>query len=260
MTRRFLTGQLAPLYRPLPHNLKIYDGPSALNGERIFVIATASNSNRKIGKMVQLWIIPAESPIEAVRSGRDAAVCGDCVHRGDGHGKQRTCYVEWWRSVANIWQGHIHAEHVDPFQFARITAGLQLRIGAYGDPMAVPVDVWEPMLLTAGGWTAYTHQWKKVGFDRGAWKSWCMASVDSEAEQREAVARGWRTFRVRAVHGPFDTYKEVICPHESTDGVVQCDDCSLCRGTSRSAKSIVVTVHGKPGVKWFRNREEAVHA
>lgn len=247
------TGELAPTFTLLPHNLKIYDGPSQLTGDRILVIATAKSSNRKIGRMLQLWIIPAESPIDAVYSGRDAAVCGDCSLRGDGHGHQRICYVEWWRSVSNIWQSHPKAERVDPGQFARIAQGMQLRIGAYGDPVAVPPRVWEPALQTAAGWTAYTHQWKRP-IARSHFQPWCMASVDSEAERRQAVADGWRTFRVQGVGGTAVLGTEVVCPHE-VDATIQCAGCSLCRGASRPAKSIVVTVHSRPGVKWFSKRE-----
>jgi hypothetical protein len=244
------TGVLAPTYRPIAHNVKLYDGPSQLTGDRIFVIATAANSNRKIGPMLQLWILPAESPIEAVRSGRDAAVCGDCQLRGDGHGKERVCYVEWWRSVSNIWQGHPKAERVDEVQFARLAAGLQLRIGAYGDPAAVPMRVWTPMLASAAGWTAYTHQWRRLGDE---FRRWCMASVDSEDEARHARALGWRTFRVRGIGSILDGAAEVICPHEF-DNEIKCASCSLCRGAARPAKSVVVTVHGRAGVKWFGRR------
>jgi hypothetical protein len=63
--------------------------------------------------MLQLWIIPAISPIEAVRTGRDAAVCGDCKFRGDGAGNERTCYVEYFRSVENIWQSQRRADRTD---------------------------------------------------------------------------------------------------------------------------------------------------
>jgi hypothetical protein len=224
-----------------------YDGPSQLTGDRIFfVIATARNANRKIGQMLQLWIIPAISPIDAVRSGADAAVCGDCALRGDGHGHGRVCYVEWWRSVSNIWQGHWRAERMTPDQFARVATGLQLRIGAYGDPVAVPLDVWRPMLSTAGGWTAYTHQWRRA--DALPYAEWCMASVDSNEQRLDARARGWRTFRVRVPDG--DVYGEVVCPHEMNPNV-KCANCELCRGNSRQAKSIAVTVHSRAGVKWF---------
>lgn len=159
------------------------------------------------------------------------------------------CYVEWWRSVSNIWQGHARAERMDHEQFARLAVGLQLRVGAYGDPFAVPVSVWQPIIMAAAGWTAYTHQWRRPGAHEG-YSAWCMASVDSDVERLDAQAAGWRTFRVRAPGERYDIASEVVCPHE-VDESIKCAGCSLCRGSRRRAKSIVVTVHGKSGVKWF---------
>jgi hypothetical protein len=245
----------AELYQLLPHSVKIYDGPSLFTGERIFVIAAAKSQNRKIGRMLQLWVIPAMSPIEAVKTGRDEAVCGDCKLRGDGQGKQRACYVEWWRSVANIHFAHERAERIDEHQFARLARGEQLRITAYGDPAAVPARIWEPMLETAAGWTAYTHQWRRESAQ--PLKRWCMASVDSEDEQHAAQAHGWRTFRIReSSTAGIDPAREVVCPHE-VDAEIKCASCSLCRGAARPAKSIVVTVHGQQA-KWFKREEATV--
>lgn len=235
------------VYKPLPRNVVFYEGPSQLNGERILGVVTHKSTNPKIGRMVQAWIIPATSPIAAVKSGADAAVCGDCKLRGQNW-KGRSCYV-WMPGVDNIWQSIQKADrtdHLTPAQLASRVDGLQLRIGAYGDPVAVPLDVWQPLLAVAGGWTAYTHQHRSPKAE--GFKSWCMASVDSVEEQREASERGWRTFRVRPEGGPFSV-REIICPHEQ-DEHVQCANCSLCRGAARAAKHIVVTVHGQ-GRKWF---------
>lgn len=238
------------IYRPIARNVLFYDGPSRLTGDRIFVVATAQNGNRKIGPMLQFWIIPAISPIAAVRSGRDAAVCGDCRLRGDrGHG--RVCYVEYFRAVENIWQSQRRADRTERIpveDFAPRIAGLQLRIGAYGDPVAVPLAIWQPLLAVARGWTAYTHQHRRDDLTDG-FKPWCMASVDTDAEQLEAAARGWRTFRVRPAGGAVAA-SEVVCPHEQ-NAAIQCAGCSLCRGAARQAKHVVVTVHGRGGVKHF---------
>lgn len=231
------------VYKPFPRNVLLYDGPSQLTGARILVIAGAQNGNRKIGHMAQLWIIPAISPIAAVRSGADDAVCGDCKLRGDGNGKGRACYVEWWRAVENIWQARGKAIEMRPQQFARVNGGLQLRIGAYGDPVAVPQHVWRPLLDTAAGWTAYTHQWRRP--DAAEYRAWCMASVDTEDERQQAAALGWRTFRIRATSAdPIDA-GEVICPASNEAGHrAVCASCELCRGTSRKAKSVVIAAHG----------------
>lgn len=235
------------VYKPLPRNVVFYDGPSQLNGERILGVVTHKSTNPKIGRMVQAWIIPATSPIAAVKSGADAAVCGDCKLRGE-RWKGRSCYV-WIPGVDNIWQSIQKADrtdHLTPGQLASRIDGLQLRIGAYGDPVAVPLSVWRPLLDVAAGWTAYTHQHRIAAAK--PFRSWCMASVDTEAEQRDAEARGWRTFRVRSDGAPLER-GEIVCPHEQ-DEAVQCANCSLCRGAARPAKSIVVTVHGQ-GRKWF---------
>jgi hypothetical protein len=240
----------AEIYRPLRRNIVFYDGPSGLTGDRILGIATARNGNRKIGRMLQLWILPAISPIEAIRTGRDNAVCGNCPLRGQ-LGAKRACYVEYWRSPENIWQSQLRPDRTDRLSieaFANRVTGLQLRIGAYGDPVAIPLDVWRPLLAVAGGWTAYTHQWRRHDLTAG-FREWCMASVDTEAEQLEASRNGWRTFRVRPVGGLI-RLNEVVCPHEK-DERIKCADCSLCRGAGRVAKNVVVTVHGRGGRKYF---------
>jgi hypothetical protein len=232
------------VYKPIGRqNLVLYDGPSMLNGERILVIATAQNGNRKIGAMLQLWIIPAISPIAAVKSGADASVCGDCKMRGDGHGRQRSCYVEWWRAVENIWQNWAKGKTrpISPQVFATAFPRLQLRIGAYGDPVAVPLEVWQWLLCTAAGWTAYTHQWRRAP---AGFKGWCMASVESLEEQQAAAALGWRTYRAR-LQGEPALATEAVCPASEEGGhKALCAGCSLCRGLSRPAKHVTILAHG----------------
>jgi hypothetical protein len=240
--KKVVSWKAARVYWPFRKNLCLYDGPSKLNGDRILVIATAQNGNRKIGDMAQLWIIPAMPTIEAVKSGADFAVCGDCKMRGDGFGRQRSCYVEWWRAVANIQQSWANGRtlNISPLEFATQHGGLQLRIGAYGDPVAVPLDVWEVLLSTAAGWTAYTHQWSRqpAGF-----QSWCMASADSEEEQRQAAALGWRTYRDRLPAEPL-LDGEIMCPASKEAGHrTVCAKCELCRGQSRAAKHVAIIAH-----------------
>ena len=236
------------VYRPIGRrNLVLYDGPSRLNGERILVIATAQNGNRKIGEMLQIWILPAISPIAAVKTGADSAVCGDCKMRGDGLGKQRSCYVEWWRAVENIWQNWSKgkAAYCTPRDFAERYPGLQLRVGAYGDPVAVPMDVWTPLLATAGGWTSYTHQWRRAGTD---YRNFCMASVDTLEEYHAARVDGWRTFRVLTA-GELPIHTELYCPASYEGGNrALCAQCELCRGNDRPAKNIAIVAHSNGAV------------
>lgn len=209
-------------------------------GDPIYAIATAQNGNRKIGPMLQVYIIPGGSPLAALKSGKDAAVCGDCAMRGD-HGQRRACYV-YMPGVDNIWQARHKAAKLTPAEFAKLVAGLQLRIGAYGDPVAVPLDVWMPMLDTAAGWTAYSHAWRRPHAQ--PYRAWCMASVDSEAEQQQACRLGWRTFRVRGSAIAPVGVNEVVCPASEEGGHrTVCANCELCRGRSReSAESLAAAL------------------
>lgn len=242
----------------IPQNVRIWEGPSAFDGEPILVIASGRTSNRKIGAMVQIWILRADlDPIAAAKVGKDFSVCGDCRHRGvliDGVNKQRACYVElMWgpRGVHKAWE---KALRMSPEDFAVHVRGKQVRIGAYGDPAAVPAAVWAPMIETCAGWTAYTHQWRTAP---DAFKAWCMASVDSVGEQISATELGWRTFRVRRDH-LIDPVRpgEVICP-ASKEGHYKttCEKCSLCRGNARPAKSITIVTHGSRA-QWFGRRTD----
>lgn len=243
------------IYKPFNRNVLLYDGPSQLTGARILVIATAQNGNRKIGHMVQLWIMPAISPIAAVRSGMDDAVCGDCKMRGSLDGG-RTCYVEWWRSVENIWQARAKAVVMSPREFAVKHPNLQLRIGAYGDPVAVPVGVWRNLLATAAGHTAYSHAWRRE--IAAPYRPWCMASVDTLQEHLEAAAAGWRTFRVRQADEAL-LGTEIVCPASEEGGHrVVCADCELCRGTERRAKHVAIVAHGRNAVHFEAARRRVI--
>src|SRR5262245_58553261 len=83
----------------------VWRGTSYFTNEPIVAIITGltgDSSNPKTGGMAQLWIIPSNmSPFEAVKTGADRSVCGDCGFRGtqeiiDGivrHGIGRGCYV-----------------------------------------------------------------------------------------------------------------------------------------------------------------------
>ena len=64
----------------------LWAGRSAIDGSPIALVATGlgrSSRNEKTGGIVQTWIIRTDmSPTDAVATGADAAICGDCPHRG----------------------------------------------------------------------------------------------------------------------------------------------------------------------------------
>src|SRR4051812_44690746 len=80
-----------------PQGVVLYRGPSELDGTPVVAVATAiarRSKNPKTGGMIQTYILAdnGEDPIQAARSGGDAAVCGDCPHR-PVNGKLGSCYV-----------------------------------------------------------------------------------------------------------------------------------------------------------------------
>ena len=228
-----------------PNGIILYRGPSKLDGSPIVAILTglqSASTNRKTGDMLQTWILPANvSPMDAVRTGQDAAICGDCIHRGVA-GKGRTCYVTLMHGPAAVYRAYQRG--VYPKATAKHFTAIQgrpIRFGSYGDPVAVPVDTWANLLRFTKQWTGYTHQWRNC---HPAYQYLCMASVESESEYREAKAQGWRTFRVRRADAPL-LASECICPASDEGGhKTTCADCVLCQGSARKAKDIVIMAHG----------------
>lgn len=207
----------------------LYDGPSMLDGKRIICIATAGTNNRKTGDMIQTWILRADmDPIEASATESDSTVCGDCPHR---RSKGGSCYVTlhqaplgvwkaWWRgSYAPGTPGHRRVERA-------LADGVPIRMGAYGDPVAVPVEVWKAFLArSSGGHTGYTHQWRLPVAE--AFRTLVMASCDTVDDIACASASGWRYFAVLAPNEP-PPLRSVECLSDARD--ISCADCRICNG------------------------------
>jgi len=225
----------------------LYRGPSLLDGSPIVAIATTDSRNRKTGDMIQVWILPADmSPVEAVHAGLDDSVCGDCSLRGttqDGSNVGRTCYVRVFHGPLSVYKAWRRGRYPEPalHWLADLASGRHVRLGAYGDPAAVPRAVWERLLTYAAGWTGYTHQWR-TGL---AMADLCMASVETDSDAAEARALGYRVFHVTQGAEPRrEGY--MVCPASDEAGHrLQCDECGACAGTSAAARSNVqIAAHG----------------
>lgn len=238
----------------------LWSGPSALDGQPIVVIAigTANGStNRKTGSMLQTYIIRSDvAPTDAIRSGADASICGDCVHRGDEGGKGRTCYVNIGQGPTAVYKAFRAGRYPTVENVTAIGAGRMVRLGTYGDPAAVPAEVWVRLLAAAAGHTGYTHQWRRI--DVHVWAPLVMASADTATDARDAWAAGWRTFRVATSGAKVDA-REVLCPASKEAGAkVQCDTCRACNGTATAKRgSIFIPAHGGTAVMANVGRLEA---
>jgi hypothetical protein len=223
-----------------------YDGPSALDGAPIIGIAVLRSANIKTGDMVQTFILRADqSPLAAIDSGADASICGDCVHRG-ADTRARTCYVDVAKSVQSVYAAWTRGAYplMSPAQGARMLSGRAVRLGAYGDPAAIPARHWRALLRYAAGRTGYTHQWRQAHAQQ--LRGLVMASADSASERDTARAMGWRTFRVRAADEPMGA-REFACPASAEAGAKrQCIDCQACDGAARgpAQASVAIIVHG----------------
>jgi hypothetical protein len=232
----------------------IYNGPSLLDGQPIVVIATYSNRNTKTGHVVQTYILRSDiNPLEASKTGEDYSICGNCPMRGEVTtdpkrkiAKGRKCYVNLGQGVLIVWKAYmrgvykeakiIHGDNFIINQIRDMGRGRFVRVGTYGDPAAVPSEVWDELLAECETWTAYTHQ-----------RPWrpdiAMQSVDSHAQAVAHWEAGNRTFRVIANLGQIDHKNEALCPASKEAGRrVQCTACKLCKGSSK-AKSIAIVEH-----------------
>jgi len=223
-----------------------YRGPSPIDGAPIVAIATLKSVNSKTGDMVQTWILREDvSPLDAIATGEDRSICGNCARRGNAT-RKRTCYVDVGKAPMAVWSAFHRGQYVDlsndPELVAYLIAGRIVRMGAYGDPAMVPVKQWRALLAAAAGRTGYTHAWRRVWAQ--ALRPYVMASVDSVAEQDTARAMGWRTFRVRAETEPLQA-NEFACPASPEGGErMQCIDCQACDGGRAGKASATIIVHG----------------
>jgi len=221
----------------------LYQGPSLFDGRDIVVIATTSSRNAKTANMVQTWILLRDvRPDHAVKRGLDGTICGTCPYRS-GQG----CYVLVWNAPLSVWNAFHRGSYQDISgdldAIARVGAGMKVRLGAYGDPVAAPIDIWEALVSRSAGHTGYTHAWRVApkGF-----RAMLMASADTPHESARAQLTGWRTFRTSA--DGVRERGEMTCPASAEAGHrTSCSECRACDGQRRdglSSKNVTIRLHG----------------
>ena len=226
------------------NGIELYNGPSVLDGSPIIAILIFKSMNAKTGDMMQLHIIRADmAPLEASKRKLDAAICGTCPHRHSVYGG---CYVNIGQGptvVYKTWKLGKYPAYTSKHD-SRISAR-KVRLGAYGDPAAVPYHVLKHLTDTALGFTGYTHQLKHKNFDPRVLE-FCQVSTDTgkQTEQAHKLKRG--TFRVV-------TDKTQALPFESEcmadSKGLECRDCMKCDGTS----NIFILVHGSRKNSFLNN-------
>jgi hypothetical protein len=229
----------------------IYEGPSMLDAQPIFVAAVWSSSNRKTGDMVQTYIMRSDiNPLDASKYGEDYSICGDCKLRGEPtlnpkrkQAKRRPCYVNLGQGPLIVWRQYEKGAYRHCTSLEELGMHQQVRLGTYGDPAAVPAHVWERLISKAKGWTGYSHQ---MGHATAAFKPWMtMVSADDLPAAQHAWSKGYRTFRIVSHTSELIKGKEVLCPASKEAGhKATCSTCMLCAGSQQAARSIAIVAHG----------------
>ena len=237
----------------------LYRGPSQIDGGAIVAVLIPASSNKKTGAMDQVYILAdsEKDPLTINRLGLDRSICGDCPLKGTpapdkpkGTARDRACYVTLFQGPLNVWKSYRAGKYTPaaPDELAAIGRGRNIRLGAYGDPAAIPADIVRALLSEAAGFTGYTHQWGILASDQLA--AHCMISADTETEARAHWKQGRRTFRVVASPADIVPGSEIICPATAEGGRrTNCNECGLCAGSSVAARNIAAVAHGN-GAKY----------
>jgi len=228
----------------------VYQGPSLINGAPIVAIITGltrKSKNPKTGRdTVHMWILADNiAPTEAWRCDADKCVCGDCPLRKTENGK-RVCYVQLHQAPLAVWRAYKNGAYPTlaeyPEALEKVAQAKLLRLGAYGDPAAVPFDAVKPLLDVAQKWTGYTHQWRQPF--AAPWKNYLQASCETPIDAAKAMNEGWKYYRVLTPDA-----EPLMLEHEclSSKGK-SCEDCGLCNGRYAN---MYIRVHGS-GKKFFK--------
>ena len=216
----------------------LYEGPSMLTGAPIVAVLTLKTSNRKTGNMAQVWILDAGelTPVQLSQAKRDESICGNCIHRQSLGG---ACYVNIGQAPTAVYKAYKNGRYTkyNAETHSHYISTRQVRLGAYGDPAAVPFEVMQAITEQAKGHTGYTHQAAHKSFDT-RFMGICMVSADTPKQAAKWQAKGAHTFRV-ALAGDSLADGEVECLADSKG--IQCVDCGLCNGIQGN---VAITVHG----------------
>ena len=222
-----------------PLGFIIDQGLSPIDSQPYVAILTLKTSNRKTGNMAQVWILRSDiNPVEAIATGDDYSICGNCPHRKQSDGS-RSCYVNVGQAPNSVYKAFKKGRYAiatsDDLRAA--VAGRKVRWGAYGDPAVLHKSVVDEINSYAVSHTGYTHQWRQDYAQQ--FKGLFQASCDGFTDYLEASQSGWATFSV--VPKGYKPASVKQCPATVENSQAQCITCSLCDGAKTD---IYVEAHG----------------
>jgi hypothetical protein len=214
-------------------------GLSPIDGQPYVAILTLKSSNRKTGNMAQVYILCENiNPVEAVQTGKDVTICGNCPHRKQQDGT-RSCYVNVGQGPNSVWKAYKRGKYkeLNYLELSQTLKGKRIRWGAYGDPSVIDPGIVITLNKYAQGHTGYTHQWRNEFAQ--VFKGIFQASCDGFHDYLDATAHGWKTFTVINKNATIHYAKQ--CPATVENSVAQCATCKLCDG---ARIDVFVHAHG----------------
>lgn len=215
--------------------------------DSLVVIATPESNNIKTGPMIQLWIMARHvHPVESRRTEHDATLqCQGCPHASNNG-----CYVSplplmaIWRTYKSGGYSHLRQGSLEWVAFFD---GASVRFGAYGNPSLIPLDMVADIVERSYSHTGYMHDWHIMPVELAkAYGRFFMASCEPHNLQF-ARNLGLRAFTVVSER-PLDASFGIECLSDKAG--LQCVECGLCDGTTRSVSrsvplpSVWIRAHG----------------
>ena len=247
-----------------------YKGNSRITGRPIVGIITSlmnGSRNQKTGEMYQVYIFVDNGihPFENTKTGADCDVCGNCQRRpylieAGQSDLEFPCYMgkEMGRAISSVWNSY-QAGKIKSISRLDLLAAIRyfrrsIRISTYGDPTAIPLKVWQPMIKAAAGHTGYTQFWADK--KNAKYISYFQASVSDLKQQAAARKLGWNTFRsddsatnadlsTKAGRRRFLIGREIPCPNPLSKGrerlPITCAQCLQCSGLTANTDVLVAS-------------------
>jgi hypothetical protein len=141
-----------------------------------------------------------------------------------------------WKS----WKaGNYESEPTDK-ELENMINGRRVRLGAYGDPAMLPIDVLKRLQRLSNGCLGYTSQWSQSWFDPEV-LNYCCASLYNTAAVQKLKDMFPKAKYFRILQDPDEKLLngEIICLNERSGKM--CHECGLCNGRR---SNVVILAHG----------------
>lgn len=211
----------------------------------IHVIQLKPSENKKLGKfnlVIQTYHF-SEDQLQDFKN--DAANCLDCPYSYNMNGgKSGGCYTHKGYQgmgiksmVKRLSKLDIPNYSKDSFNsFIKYISDYPVelcRLGAYGEPCLLPLNLMGKLVRVSSKHTGYTHQWNKPEFK--AYSKYLMASTHNSFETAIANDLGFRAFESSTIK----TKNIAVCPasKEFKGNKKTCTECAACNGTYNRKKN-----------------------